>query len=242
MANTPNYDLPLFDSNAIPSWLRDWNSAMTSIDTAIHDVAVKQTGFQTSVDNAVTTANGAAATAQNVSTSVGNLETRVAALEAGGGGSGGFNPDNYQVNVSNVWTRTCAPVNIPTGVATATVTPTFFSGYPGGFSTPQMLRFRYANASSPFAEIKNPAGWRCIVDYTSQYALQFYRANITVNINNSLSLSDMETVTLRYTNPSTDNNPNVVMVRATGWQGFSGEALQIDYEQLVTTATLAAKS
>lgn len=31
MANTPHYDLPLFETNDMPSWLRDWNQAMTLI-------------------------------------------------------------------------------------------------------------------------------------------------------------------------------------------------------------------
>lgn len=88
MANTPHYDLPLFETNDIPSWLRDWNSAMTKIDAGINSVAQEMSGFQTDVDNAVNTANSAAGQVTQLSGQVTSLNNRVTALEEGGGGGG----------------------------------------------------------------------------------------------------------------------------------------------------------
>ena len=39
MTSTPNYDLPLLDTSNIPSWLTDWNEAMTKIDSSIKEAA-----------------------------------------------------------------------------------------------------------------------------------------------------------------------------------------------------------
>lgn len=86
MANTPHYDLPLFETNDIPSWLRDWNSAMTKIDAGINSVAQEMSGFQTDVDNAVNTANSAAGQVTQLSGQITTLNNRVTTLEEGGGG------------------------------------------------------------------------------------------------------------------------------------------------------------
>lgn len=39
MPSTPNYDLPLLESSNLPSWLTDWNTAMSKIDTAIKEAS-----------------------------------------------------------------------------------------------------------------------------------------------------------------------------------------------------------
>lgn len=45
MSNTPNYYLPLLDTNNIPSWLVGWNQAMNTIDLALD-------GLQEQIDGA----------------------------------------------------------------------------------------------------------------------------------------------------------------------------------------------
>lgn len=36
---TPNYELPIFIGTDKPSWLTDFDGAMTKIDTALHDLS-----------------------------------------------------------------------------------------------------------------------------------------------------------------------------------------------------------
>ncbi len=73
---TTNYDLPIFVGTDKPSWLGDWNSAMTAIDTAI--AGAKSTG-----DSATTVAGQAKSTAEAASeTATAASETAAAASEA----------------------------------------------------------------------------------------------------------------------------------------------------------------
>lgn len=119
MASTPNYNLPLFETNDIPSWLRDWNSAMTTIDTSIKAVANEMQGFDTDVQNAVNTANSAAGQVTQLSDQVTTLNNRVSALEEGGsGGGGGVTIDQVPngviiENVVNSWQQIGSVLIIP---------------------------------------------------------------------------------------------------------------------------------
>ena len=73
---TTNYDLPIFVGTDKPSWLGDWNSAMTAIDTAI--AGAKSTG-----DSATTVAGQAKSTAEAASeTATAASETAAAASTA----------------------------------------------------------------------------------------------------------------------------------------------------------------
>lgn len=64
---TTTYQLPIFVGSDVPSWLTDWNGAMTDIDTAI--AAAK------------TTADGAALTAGNASSGVATNANAITALQ-----------------------------------------------------------------------------------------------------------------------------------------------------------------
>lgn len=128
MANTPHYDLPLFETNDIPSWLRDWNSAMTKIDAGINSVAQEMSGFQTDVDNAVNTANSAAGQVTQLSGQVTSLNNRVTALEEGGGGGGGTQITGDQIvgliyaqtQVGSMW-QSCGTNTIPENIESQTI-------------------------------------------------------------------------------------------------------------------------
>lgn len=129
MANTPHYDLPLFETNDIPSWLRDWNSAMTKIDAGINSVAQGMSGFQTDVDNAVNTANSAAGQVTQLSGQVTSLNNRVTALEEGGGGGGGSTPITgeqiidliyAQTQVGAIW-QACGTNTVSENIETQTI-------------------------------------------------------------------------------------------------------------------------
>lgn len=49
---TPNYELPQFVANDVPSWLGDFNQAMSKIDTQMKANDTKATSAQTNADNA----------------------------------------------------------------------------------------------------------------------------------------------------------------------------------------------
>lgn len=82
---TPNYDLPIFVGSDIPSWLVDFNNAMTVIDTSIKTAS--ETGGVTKqyVDSAIGTLR---TSVDNNTTDIDNntndilaLQNRVTALE-----------------------------------------------------------------------------------------------------------------------------------------------------------------
>lgn len=50
---TPNYGLPIFIDTDKPSWLVDWNGAMTELDTVIKDISTSEEANE----NLITTAN-----------------------------------------------------------------------------------------------------------------------------------------------------------------------------------------
>lgn len=128
MASTPNYNLPLFETNDIPSWLRDWNSAMTTIDTSIKAVANEMQGFDTDVQNAVNTANSAAGQVTQLSGQVTTLNNRVSALEEGGSGGGGgaVTADQilslvYPTSKAGIIFELCGSATVPQNVESQTI-------------------------------------------------------------------------------------------------------------------------
>lgn len=71
---TTNYKLPLFVGTDKPSWLGDWNAAMTAIDTAIGTAAGDATNAGTVATSAKTAAEAAQASVAGLTQSVGTLE------------------------------------------------------------------------------------------------------------------------------------------------------------------------
>lgn len=71
---TANYELPEFVGTDKPSWLTDFNGAMTKIDTALHDLSVGQANGVTKqyVDKQIAT----------VTTALNNLQNKVDAITA----------------------------------------------------------------------------------------------------------------------------------------------------------------
>lgn len=76
---TTNYNLPLFISTDVPSWLGDWNGAMTSIDAAIKE-ASQSGGSSISVVQSTGTSN-TAVMSQNATTQA--LSAKQATLVSG---------------------------------------------------------------------------------------------------------------------------------------------------------------
>lgn len=79
--STPNYNLPIFVNNDQPTWLGDFNGAMRSIDTAVHDAATKadQAGRDFATLNH--TVEGHTTQIEQLETDTGNLTTTVSGLE-----------------------------------------------------------------------------------------------------------------------------------------------------------------
>lgn len=69
---TTNYELPQFVGTDKPTWLGDFNEAMSDIDTGMHENATAISTMQTDVNNAVSTASQAS---QNVTTLTGTVNT-----------------------------------------------------------------------------------------------------------------------------------------------------------------------
>lgn len=71
---TLNYELPIFIDTDKPSWLGDWNGAMTKIDNSIKTIdGVAESGV-TTANEALTTAEGAVTTANNALTASGEAK------------------------------------------------------------------------------------------------------------------------------------------------------------------------
>lgn len=78
---TANYELPIFIDTDKPSWLGDWNSAMTKIDNSVKTVdGVAESGV-TMANEALTTAEGAVTTANNALTASGEAKTEATAAK-----------------------------------------------------------------------------------------------------------------------------------------------------------------
>lgn len=78
---TLNYELPIFIDTDKPSWLGDWNGAMTKIDNSIKTVdGVAESGV-TMANEALTTAESATTTANNALTASGEAKTEATAAK-----------------------------------------------------------------------------------------------------------------------------------------------------------------
>lgn len=78
---TLNYELPIFIDTDKPSWLGDWNSAMTKIDNSVKTIdGVAESGV-TMANEALTTAEGAVTTANNALTASGEAKTEASAAK-----------------------------------------------------------------------------------------------------------------------------------------------------------------
>lgn len=73
MPQTPNYNLPLFTANDIPSWLTDWNQSMEVIDSALASIQADATGQGANVEALQTNV-------QTINTSLVNLTNRMTTL------------------------------------------------------------------------------------------------------------------------------------------------------------------
>ena len=74
---TTNYDLPQFVGNDKPTWLGDFNSAMSDIDTAIATNATAISGLDTRVTSAEGIASQASSDVSTLTSTVNTLSTNV---------------------------------------------------------------------------------------------------------------------------------------------------------------------
>ena len=79
--STPNYGLPIFIDSDKPSWLVDWNGAMTELDTVIKEISTTEKANE----NLITTANANIAKINNIIEEIQSYNTaltnRVVTLE-----------------------------------------------------------------------------------------------------------------------------------------------------------------
>lgn len=78
---TLNYELPIFIDTDKPSWLGDWNGAMTKIDNSIKTIDGVAVSGVTVANEALTTAEGAVTTANNALTASGEAKTEATAAK-----------------------------------------------------------------------------------------------------------------------------------------------------------------
>lgn len=72
---TPNYGLPQFINTDVPSWLGDFNDAMSKIDTQMKSNDTKATGASTNAENANSSASQALETANQANTTANGANT-----------------------------------------------------------------------------------------------------------------------------------------------------------------------
>ena len=72
---TPNYELPQFVANDVPSWLGDFNQAMSKIDTQMKANDSKAQSAETNAENANSSATQALKTANQASTTANGANT-----------------------------------------------------------------------------------------------------------------------------------------------------------------------
>lgn len=72
---TPNYQLPQFINTDVPSWLGDFNDAMSKIDTQMKSNDTKATGASTNAENANSSATQALETANQANTTANGANT-----------------------------------------------------------------------------------------------------------------------------------------------------------------------
>lgn len=73
---TPNYQLPQFINSDVPSWLGDFNDAMSKIDTQMKSNDTKATSASTNAENANSSATQALETANQANTNASNAITK----------------------------------------------------------------------------------------------------------------------------------------------------------------------
>lgn len=79
--STPNYSLPIFIDNDQPTWLGDFNGAMQSLDTAVHDAATKANQAGKDFATLNHTVEGHTTQIEQLETDTSNLTTTVSGLE-----------------------------------------------------------------------------------------------------------------------------------------------------------------
>lgn len=72
---TPNYELPQFVANDVPSWLGDFNQAMSKIDTQMKSNNSKAQSAETNAENANSSATQALETANQANTTANGADT-----------------------------------------------------------------------------------------------------------------------------------------------------------------------
>lgn len=101
---TTNYELPQFIGTDKPSWLGDINSAMSTIDTGMHDNATAITGIESTVQTASATATQAS---QDVATLSETVTSQGGSITSIGGRVDTLETDNAtnKANITNVTGR-----------------------------------------------------------------------------------------------------------------------------------------
>lgn len=141
---TTNIELPLFIGTDVPSWLTDWNGAMTSIDSHIATVASDASGAaataEAASESAAQTAQGLVTANNNVSNLQQTVNNIVNELQ-----SGTFQitaAPNISLGGGNIYKWGNAYVVRMKAAATADMTATITTQW-GGYLTP----FAYSNDS-----------------------------------------------------------------------------------------------
>ncbi len=253
MANTPHYDLPLFETNDIPSWLRDWNSAMTKIDAGINSVAQEMSGFQTDVDNAVNTANSAAGQVTQLSGQVTTLNNRVTALEEGGGGGG--TPITADTILGLIYAQSktggilelCGSNTVPQNIETQTIAGIQQPTDTGLVLTPVYVVDLLINSQSYGQKICSDSNG------TIRFTEMFAGSNLgnlpatTITLvgngrfaGNGYYLGNCYYIQVTYRTPS--DSERVTPVVGSGWKSTSGDiTLRVSWLKTWTGTTLNAK-
>lgn len=96
---TANYELPQFVGTDKPTWLGDFNEAMSDIDAGMHENASDIASMQTDVASAVSTASQASQDVSALTTTVTSLSGRVTNVETTA--SNAQSTANSALNVAN---------------------------------------------------------------------------------------------------------------------------------------------
>lgn len=80
---TPNYKLPLFVDNDVPSWLGDFNEAMNELDTGMGDIKNSNVAQNIAITNLQTTVNGQATDITNLKETTADHTAAIAELHEG---------------------------------------------------------------------------------------------------------------------------------------------------------------
>lgn len=110
--NTSNYNLPIFLGTDKPSWLIDWNGAMTKIDEALHNLSQGQASGVTKqyVDDQISTIQSAiqavSEEVDSIQATITTLTSRIEAIEHNylsvGGASDGITATQYDQLKANI--------------------------------------------------------------------------------------------------------------------------------------------